>query len=104
ENLYGYLRLTTWMAGTSPAMTASIDSILSLRRFSRGATRPGSRTAALSLPNSNLEFDTDFHDLRVRDLEIGAGPLGVVMHERKQRLAPSNHPFAPPRRDDRLVT
>jgi hypothetical protein len=27
ENHEGYLRLTTWMAGTSPAMTASIDSI-----------------------------------------------------------------------------
>jgi hypothetical protein len=30
---YGYLRLTTWMAGTSQAMTASIDSIILLRRL-----------------------------------------------------------------------
>jgi hypothetical protein len=28
ENLYGYLGLTTWMAGTSPAMTAPIDSVI----------------------------------------------------------------------------
>jgi hypothetical protein len=28
QNLYGYLGLTTWMAGTSPAMTAPIDSVI----------------------------------------------------------------------------
>ena len=43
-------------------------------------------------PNSNLELDPDFHDLRARDLEIGAGPLGVVVHEGEDRLAPAREP------------
>ena len=51
----------------------------------------------------NLELDPDFHDLRAGDLEIGAGPLGVVMHEGEQSLAPAGEPGTPPGRNDRLV-
>ena len=39
--------------------------------------------------NSNLEFGADFHDLRAWNLEICAGPLGVMVHECEQLLAPS---------------
>ena len=49
--------------------------------------------------NSNLELDTNFHDLRARNFEIGAGPLRVMVHERKQHFAPSRHVRPPAGRD-----
>ena len=52
---------------------------------------------------SNLELDPDLHDLRAGDLEIGAWPLGVVMHEGEDRLAPARQAWSPPGRDDRFV-
>src|SRR4051794_39721183 len=53
--------------------------------------------------NSDLELDTNFHDLRARNVEIGAGPLRVVVHERKQHFAPSRHARPPAGRDYRFV-
>src|SRR5450755_2788646 len=54
--------------------------------------------------NSNLELDTDFHNLRAWNLEICARPLRVMVHERKQAFAPSRHARPPAGRNDCLVT
>src|SRR5436305_8681618 len=52
---------------------------------------------------SHLEFDADFHHLRAGNLEIGARPLRVVMHEGEQLLAPARHAGPASGSDDRLV-
>ena len=50
------------------------------------ATRAAADVIALKAPNFHIldfEFHADFHDLRARNLEICAGPLGIVVHECK---------------------
>ena len=71
------------------------------------ASRAAADVIALKAPNFHIldfEFHADFHDLRARNLEICAGPLGIVVHECKQLLAPSRQARSSARRDDRLVT
>ena len=64
------------------------------------AIRAAADVIALKAPNFHIldfKFHADFHDLRARNLEICAGPLGIVVHECKQLLAPSRQarPSAP---------
>src|SRR5262249_51060234 len=54
-------------------------------------------------PASHLEFDANLHHLSAGNLEIGARPLRVVMHEGKQLLTPACHAGPDPGRDDGLV-
>ena len=56
-----------------------------------------SNLSSSRLTNSNLEFDADFHYLRARNLEIRAGPLGVVVHECEQPFSPAGQARPAPR-------
>src|SRR5271165_4508015 len=82
-----------------------------MRRTARGgaeretagpARRPGSAPAASR--GLDLELDADFHQLPGRNVEVGAGALGIAVHEREQRLAPARHAGLTTGRDDGLVT
>src|SRR6476660_4476865 len=69
-------------------------------RGSGGIVLGGSKTGRRT---SHLEFDADFHYLHAGNLEIGARPLRVVMHEGEQLLAPARHAGPASGSDDRLV-
>ena len=47
------------------------------------ALAPNVPTALANFHILDFEFHADFHDLRARNLEICAGPLGIVVHECK---------------------
>src|SRR5262245_49956457 len=72
---------SSWVAGSSPAMTGKGD-------------EPGFR--------SDFQRDADFNDLRQRQVEMGRGHLGVAAHEGEKALAPRRHAAARGG-DDRLA-
>src|SRR5215469_4376959 len=52
---------------------------------------------------SDFEFEADLHDLRAWDLEIGARPLGIMMHECEELFAPTRHARSPAGSYNRLM-
>jgi hypothetical protein len=53
---------------------------------------------------SNFKLKTNFHHLRAGNIEIGTGPLGIVMHDGKNAFSPSSHASLPVGRNDSLVS
>jgi hypothetical protein len=78
-----------WLKALLSTNSAYTDSSNNRRRSDSECRRYKALTQFLLLSGyrelacriSHLEFDADFHHLRAGNLEIGAGPLRVVMHE-----------------------